>query len=152
VTAGKRWPAPDRSCWRGPPRLDGRPLLPTASTPWSNWWMRRRGREVGASPRAARDQGFRKDSIRSADMVLGTRRRRQRGGIAAILLVSLLVVCAAPSVDEAQSAAAWRNLGANAQHTGLSASAAQSLEVIHWATPVDLAPPGALLIHYGSPL
>jgi len=49
--------------------------------------------------------------------------------------------------------AAWSTLGGNAQHTAVSAVAAQPLEGIHWSTPVDLAPPaGDILIHYGSPL
>src|SRR5205085_11712543 len=47
----------------------------------------------------------------------------------------------------------WSTLGGNAHHTGVSSVPAQPLEVIHWSTPVDLAPPaGEILIHYGSPL
>src|SRR6187200_3282797 len=47
----------------------------------------------------------------------------------------------------------WSTYGGNAQHTALSSVASQPLEVIHWTTPVDLAPPsGTILIHYGSPL
>jgi Calx-beta domain-containing protein len=81
-------------------------------------------------------------------MVLGTR-LRSSVPLAAILVGSLLLICAAPR----SGAAAWSSVAANAQHTGLSATAAQSLEVIHWSTPVDLAPPaGTILIHYGSPL
>jgi hypothetical protein len=39
------------------------------------------------------------------------------------------------------------------EHTAISAGASQPLEVIHWSTPVDLAPPsGTIPIHYGSPL
>src|SRR5439155_10398599 len=50
-------------------------------------------------------------------------------------------------------ASGWSTHGGNPQHTALSSVAAQPLEVIHWATPVDLAPPsGTILIHYGSPL
>jgi hypothetical protein len=44
----------------------------------------------------------------------------------------------------------------NSQHTGLAdpaSEAAQPLQVIHWSTPIDLAPPsGTIFIHYGSPL
>ena len=51
------------------------------------------------------------------------------------------------------AAAAWPTLGGNAQHTGVSATAAQSLTAVRWSTPVDLAPPtGTILIHYGSPV
>jgi hypothetical protein len=49
--------------------------------------------------------------------------------------------------------AGWSTYAGNAQHTGLSAAAAQPLESIRWSTPVDLAPPsGTILVHYGSPL
>jgi PhoPQ-activated pathogenicity-related protein len=51
---------------------------------------------------------------------------------------------------------AWTDVGGNPQHTGLSVTAAQSLQAIHWQTPVDLDPQytsgGELLIHYGSPV
>ena len=44
----------------------------------------------------------------------------------------------------------------NSQHTGLAdpeSEAAQPIQVIHWSTPIDLAPPsGTIFIHYGSPL
>ncbi|HXJ81538.1 MAG TPA: hypothetical protein VMS64_23010 [Candidatus Methylomirabilis sp.] len=85
-------------------------------------------------------------------MVLGTGRRGRWVGIAAIILGSFLAVCAAARLDDARAAAAWSTLGGNSQHTGLSTSAAQSLEVIHWSTPVELAPPSGSIIHYGSPL
>src|SRR5258708_1404966 len=48
-------------------------------------------------------------------------------------------------------ATGWTTFGGNAQHTGVSATAAQPLEAIRWSTPVDLSPPGNL-VHYGSPL
>ena len=50
----------------------------------------------------------------------------------------------------------WSSYARDAQHTGQSTVPAQSLDVIHWETPVDSAPQytsnGELLIHYGSPL
>ncbi|MBI3838961.1 MAG: hypothetical protein HY288_13650 [Planctomycetia bacterium] len=52
-------------------------------------------------------------------------------------------------------ATAWGNFARDAQHSGQSLVAAQSLDVIHWETPVDSAPEysgGDLFIHYGSPL
>src|SRR5689334_9398806 len=52
-------------------------------------------------------------------------------------------------------AAAWSGYAHDAQHTGLSAAASQSLNNIAWQTPVDEAPQYSgdeLLIHYGSPL
>ncbi|HVM96476.1 MAG TPA: carboxypeptidase-like regulatory domain-containing protein, partial [Candidatus Acidoferrales bacterium] len=49
--------------------------------------------------------------------------------------------------------AGWSTFAANAQHTAVSAVAAQPLQFIRWSTPVDLAPPSDdILIHYGSPL
>jgi hypothetical protein len=50
---------------------------------------------------------------------------------------------------------AWLSYAHDAQHSGISAVASQSLEGIRWQTPVDLAPQYSgddLLIHYGSPL
>ncbi len=49
----------------------------------------------------------------------------------------------------------WAGYAGNAQHDGISTVASQSLQGIHWQTPVDLAPQyngNDLLIHYGSPL
>jgi hypothetical protein len=44
-------------------------------------------------------------------------------------------------------------LGGNAQHTGLSATPAQSLDAVRWSTSVDLtSPTGFIPIHYGSPV
>ncbi len=51
--------------------------------------------------------------------------------------------------------AGWRTHAGDAQHTAQSTVPAQPLQVIHWQTPVDLAPQYSgsnLLIHYGSPL
>jgi hypothetical protein len=46
----------------------------------------------------------------------------------------------------------WSGYGHDPQHTAVSAIAAQSLNKIHWSTPVDLNAPGGgdLYIHYGS--
>jgi hypothetical protein len=49
----------------------------------------------------------------------------------------------------------WNGFGRDAQHTGLSTVASQSLEGIRWSTPVDLNPQFSgsdLLIHYGTPM
>src|SRR5436305_10671816 len=62
-------------------------------------------------------------------------------------LIAVLALAAAARAD------VWRSFAGNAHHTGLSSSAAQPLEVVHWSIPVDLAPPsGEILIHYGPPL
>ena len=51
---------------------------------------------------------------------------------------------------------AWTQFGSTAQHSALSAIAAQDLSTVRWQTPVDMAPPyrpsGALLAHYASPV
>src|SRR5215468_4530920 len=65
----------------------------------------------------------------------------------ALALLHVLVLVLAPTVS------GWPMFGGNAQHTGVSQTAAQPLKIIHWFTPVDEAPPtGGILIHYGSPL
>src|SRR6266571_5419115 len=71
-----------------------------------------------------------------------------------VLLVGpLLLVLAMPLRGAAEPPAGWSTFAGNPQHTGVSSAAAQPFEVIHWSTPVDLAPPsGDILIHYGSPL
>ena len=66
----------------------------------------------------------------------------------------------APPVGGTPSApvdgSAWTQFGSTAQHTAVSATAAQDLARIRWRVPVDLAPPyrpsGALLAHYASPV
>ncbi len=53
------------------------------------------------------------------------------------------------------TATAWGGYARDAQHTGQSSVAGQSLDFIHWETPVDSAPHysgGDLFIHYGTPL
>jgi len=53
----------------------------------------------------------------------------------------------------AHAAGGWSTFGGNAQHTGVSATAAQALSNIRWSTPVDLSSPTeTILIHYGSPV
>jgi Calx-beta domain len=67
--------------------------------------------------------------------------------LAGMLLGNCFLVQATPAL------AAWSNFAGDPQHTAVSAVASQPLEVIHWSTPVDLAPPSdPILIHYGSPL
>lgn len=49
----------------------------------------------------------------------------------------------------------WSGYGHDAQHSGVSSVAAQTLGHVKWQTPVDIDlqnTPGELLIHYGSPL
>jgi hypothetical protein len=49
---------------------------------------------------------------------------------------------------------AWSGYGHDAQHTAVSAAAAQALNSIHWQTPVDQnqTGTGSLYVHYGSPI
>ncbi|HSI55593.1 MAG TPA: hypothetical protein VK981_16585 [Ramlibacter sp.] len=60
-----------------------------------------------------------------------------------------------PPPAPAVTGPAWWGFGRDAQHSTLSAMAAQDLNRIAWSSPVDLAPRyesnGSLLIHYGSP-
>ena len=59
----------------------------------------------------------------------------------------MIVGCAIALAD------GWGTHAGDARHTAVSDTASQSLEVIRWSTPVDLAPPpGTILRHYGSPL
>ncbi len=63
--------------------------------------------------------------------------------------VALLLAAASPG------RAAWRTHAGDAQHTAQSTVPTQPLQVVHWQTPVDLAPQYSgtnLLVHYGSPL
>src|SRR5262245_58969935 len=79
--------------------------------------------------------------------------RALRAVLTLALLHALLLVSAPPPSTAQPVVASWPMHGGNAQHTGLSQTAAQSLKIIHWSTPVDEAPPGgAILIHYGSPI
>jgi hypothetical protein len=66
---------------------------------------------------------------------------------------AVLCMVASPGVILGQ---AWSGYGHDAWHSALSANASQSLNSVHWSTPVDLNPPGGgggeLFIHYGSPM
>ena len=65
----------------------------------------------------------------------------------------IAVLWAAVCVANPTVVQAWSTFAGNPQHTAVSSSAAQPLQVVRWSTPVDLAPPaGDILIHYGSPL
>jgi hypothetical protein len=68
----------------------------------------------------------------------------------------LVLFCAlVPSPRPAWADPTWAGYAADAQHTALSSVASQSLQSLHWHTPVDLAPQlidNELLIHYGSPV
>ena len=77
------------------------------------------------------------------------------------LFVLLLIYNISISKATAQSAAGafhqsgeWSTHAHDAQHTGVSPVASQSLAKIHWQVPVDLVPPEGeeILIHYGSPV
>ena len=48
----------------------------------------------------------------------------------------------------------WSTHAHDAQHTGVSPVASQTLARVHWQVPVDLAPPEGeeIFIHYGSPV
>lgn len=65
----------------------------------------------------------------------------------------LLVLAVVPASAFAQ---AWSGYAHDPQHTATSATASQSLNSIHWQTPIDLSGAaggsGALFVHYGSPV
>jgi len=70
-------------------------------------------------------------------------------------LPAMLLLAAATFVSPQRAQAAWSMHGGNAQHTAISTVPSQSLQQIHWQTPVDLNPQysgDVLFIHYGSPL
>jgi hypothetical protein len=68
----------------------------------------------------------------------------------------LFVVSAGVLVIQPRARAqGWDGYAGDAQHTAVSGVASQALDVVHWQTPVDLAPQFSgdeLLIHYGSPV
>jgi hypothetical protein len=81
--------------------------------------------------------------------------RRHPAGIVASVISAFLLLLAASTVSAQPPPPGWYGYTSNAQHTGISAVAAQTLQRIHWQTPVDtiLANyPGEILIHYASPL
>src|SRR5437879_2184002 len=95
------------------------------------------------------DDPFQPSSKEPRAMSLRGALRRTIVWPAAILLV--LGFAARPS--GAAPTAGWTTFAGNPQHTALSDTGAQRLEVIRWSKPVDLAPPtGTIFIHYGSPL
>lgn len=68
-----------------------------------------------------------------------------------------VALAAVPCLASAQALSIpWSGYGHDPQHTAMSATAAQSLNTIHWQTPVDQNPPGGgtgpLYAHYGSPV
>jgi hypothetical protein len=74
-------------------------------------------------------------------------RSRQTSGT----LLSALLLCTTAAARAQQPV--WAGYGGNAQHTALSANAAQALQTIHWQTSIDLTnPTGTIYIHYGSPM
>lgn len=80
------------------------------------------------------------------NLIRNNMRRLVGASIASSILLSTL-----PSYAQG----VWSDYAGNAQHTGISTVASQSLNQIQWQTPVDLQPQyrgDALLVHYGSPL
>src|SRR5271155_2259776 len=72
------------------------------------------------------------------------------------LIFPMLAICVfaamSAKITTAQTGA-WLTHSHDEQHTGLSTVQSQTLDAIHWHTPVDLHPPGGeIFIHYGSPL
>jgi len=62
--------------------------------------------------------------------------------VLALASVHVLLFVLAPVPSTAQTVTSgWSTFGGNAQHTGVSQTAAQSLKITHWFTPVDEAPP-----------
>src|SRR5262249_45102865 len=104
------------------------------------------------SRRLASCDGFRHNRFieNETERAMGSGTRfKERGALVLSpgrLLLGALFLMAPPRTQ-----AAWTPFAGNSQHTAVSAVAAQPLEVIRWSIPVDLAP-GAILIHYGSPL
>jgi hypothetical protein len=75
---------------------------------------------------------------------------RPRGFLSACLVILCGII---PGSFSYAQTGGWPTHSHDAQHSGVSSSAAQSLGKIHWSVPVDLAPPsGEILIHYGSPV
>ena len=77
---------------------------------------------------------------------------KSRALLRPVLIVGLTCLFSA----HAHAQPVWAGYAGDAQHTALSSIASQSLDSIHWQTPVDLdpqlTPSGELLIHYGSPV
>jgi hypothetical protein len=110
-------------------------------------------RIVAGSRRSAAEVGFGSGSRRAFASVASV--ARDLGAFASVASVArgLGAFALAAAACAAQAVAGWSTLGGNAQHTGVSATAAQPLSAVHWSTPVDLSSPsGTILIHYGSPV
>src|SRR5580658_10079233 len=67
-----------------------------------------------------------------------------------------ILLALTPSLVWAQANIPWSGHAHDPQHTGTSANAAQTLNSIHWQTPIDLTGDaggsGPLYVHYGSPV
>jgi hypothetical protein len=73
------------------------------------------------------------------------------------LETALLALILVPSACYAQSLnVPWTGYAHDPQHTATSATAAQTLNSIHWQTPIDVSGAaggsGPLFVHYGSPV
>jgi hypothetical protein len=72
------------------------------------------------------------------------------------LIFPMLAICVFAAMSAKNTTAqtgAWLTHSHDEQHTALSTVQSQTLDAIHWHTPVDLHPPGGeIFIHYGSPL
>src|SRR5258706_1350636 len=67
--------------------------------------------------------------------------------------VCVLLAVVLPKIGASAGADGWSAHVGNAQHTGLSTTASQPFDVIHWAVSVDLVlPSNGTAVHYGSPL
>lgn len=78
-------------------------------------------------------------------------RRIVSAAVAALFVTTSLA--AASFAQQSVATLAWSTHAHDAQHTGISGFAGQSLHRIRWTTKVDLHPMlqfGELLIHYGS--
>jgi len=70
-----------------------------------------------------------------------------------ICSVVWMAACSAVLAPNLAAQGAWLTHSHDEQHTALSTVQSESLDAIHWHTPVDLNPPqGTIYIHYGSPL
>jgi hypothetical protein len=68
---------------------------------------------------------------------------------------TLLLLTSCYSLAAQSTATPWSGYGHDPQHSGVSASAAQAMNSIHWCTPVDTVledTSGPLYIHYGTPV
>jgi hypothetical protein len=71
------------------------------------------------------------------------------------LRAALFLLASAYSLAAQVAATSWSGYAHDSQHSGVSADASQSLNHIHWCTPVDTVledTAGPLYIHYGTPV